>query len=202
MRAGPINLAALGTSPEFLVILLGQRLQAIDDLRFVDRLEKGVAAETARKWSQSRAEVEPAQDFEGLFKRVLRPEIVAVPDNRMHQQAPISGEEGAVFIARDAHQLSIIGRRIVNDIDAEQAQIPDKLSQMSIGNKLSDVAHLQPIFCERSNSLRLDWIDINDQFAANYEAKIHRLTINQDQIDFSVWDAAGFNHVFDRSFLG
>jgi len=88
------------------------------------------------------------------------------------------------------------------DVDAEKAKIPDKLPQMSIGNKTSDFCELQPIFCERSNSACADWINLDTRFAVNNAGKIHWHTIDDNQIDFGVRDSTGFDHVLDRSFLG
>ena len=78
---------------------LGQRLELIDHASFFRELQRSVAAEAAAKWHECVGEVESAQDLKGLLKRVLGSEIVAVPDDRVHQQPPVPGKKSAVFIA-------------------------------------------------------------------------------------------------------
>jgi len=102
---------------------------------------------------------------------------------------------------RDLDQLSIFGVAVTSNVNSEQAQVANKLSQVSIGNKLSSVAHLQPILRERSNSPEFEWEDVDRRFSVDNVAKIHRLTFSQDQIDLGVGDATGFYDVLDRGSL-
>lgn len=102
MRAGPVNLPATAASPELIIIYLGQRLELIDHASFFRGVQRSVAAEATSKWRERIGEVESAQNLEGLFQRILGSEIIAVPDDRVHQQSPVAGEKSAVFIARDA----------------------------------------------------------------------------------------------------
>src|SRR5207302_11312916 len=71
--------------PILLIIYLGQRLELIKDFGFLRRFKQGVAAEAASKWSQSGAQIESVQNLESLFHRLLRTQVVAVPDDCMHQ---------------------------------------------------------------------------------------------------------------------
>src|SRR5207253_10025875 len=106
MRSRPVNLPATAATSELLIIYLGQRLELIKDFGFLRRLKQGVAAEAASKWSQSGAQIEAVQNLETLFHRLLSTQAVAVPDDCMHQQTPVAGEQRAGLAAGDRHQLS------------------------------------------------------------------------------------------------
>src|SRR5260370_20860861 len=186
MRSRPTNLPATSAASEWLIIYLGQGLELIKDFGFLRRFKQGVAAEAASKWSQSGAQIESVQNLESLFHRLLRTQVVAVPDDCMHQQTPVAGQQSTVLAAGDRHQLSILGRGIVNDVDAAKAKIPDKFTQMSIGNKTSDFCELQPIFCERSNSACADWLNLDTGFAVNKAGTTNWNTVMHKQIDFGL----------------
>ena len=61
---------------------------------------------------------------------------------------------------------------------------------------------LQSIFWERRNSFEIDWMNVDARFTRDYGRKIHRLAIDQNQIDFGMRDSAGLDHVLDRRSFG
>jgi hypothetical protein len=69
----------------------------------------------------------------------------------VHQEAPVASKKGSILGPRCLYQLPVFGIAIVNDINSKEAKVSDELSQVSIGDKFSDIAYLQSIFRERSN---------------------------------------------------
>src|SRR5713101_1334410 len=94
------------------------------------------------EWSDRREQVKTAQHFDCLLQRLLRPQIVAVLHNSVHEQAAVAGEQGAIVGLGTVDYLSIFRCGIVNDIDAKQSQIADEFSEMTIGDKLLDINSL------------------------------------------------------------
>src|SRR5712692_10548134 len=73
---------------------------------------------------------------------------------------------------------------------------------MSISDKLSHLEHLQPIFWKMRSWILIHRVDVDLTFAADYETEIHRRPVYQNEINFAVWDAAGFDYIFDRRSFG
>ena len=161
MRAGPVNLATTAAAPELLIIDPGQRLELIDDLGFLCRFQQCVAKKAAGKWRQTWAKIKSAQNLDRLFQRILRAHIIAVTHRGMHQKAAVAGEESAPLIVSRFDQLPIFGGGIAADVDPEQSQVADQFSQMTVSDKLLDIAHLQSIFREKSGTSFARWINID-----------------------------------------
>jgi hypothetical protein len=104
---------------ELVIIDLGERFELADYLFLFSGLQQSVAAQTAAERRQNGAEIESSEHFDGLFEWILRAQIVAVLHSRMHQKAPVAGEESAMIPAGDLYQLSIFGRGIINNIDPD-----------------------------------------------------------------------------------
>jgi hypothetical protein len=185
-------LSAPGAAPELIVINLGQGLELTQDFLLGCGFQARVATQTSAEWRQDRAEIKSPENFDRLFERILRAEIVAMFHRAVHQQSPISGQQGAALAHGGLDELSIFGVAVISHVYSKQTQIANQLSKVTVGNKLSNIAHLQPIFRERSNSSELEWEDIDRCFRADNVAKIHRPAFNQDEINLSVRDAAGF----------
>src|SRR5438309_4344449 len=97
MRAAPVNLTARGTTPEFLVVDLRERLELPEHGRLFNRLEWRVATQAAAEWRQHASEIKTPQHFRCLFRRLLRAETVAVLHDRMHEQTPIPREQSPIL---------------------------------------------------------------------------------------------------------
>src|SRR5437763_8680705 len=106
MRARPITLPTTAAAPELLIINPGQWLQFVEDLGFLGRFKRRVAAETTGKRRKRGSEIKPAQHFHGLFQWILRAQIIAVTHRGMHEKAPVASEERAILIADRPDQLS------------------------------------------------------------------------------------------------
>jgi len=197
MRPRPVNLPAAAAAAELVVVDFRERFELAGNFCFIGRFQHGVAEETARKWRQDLREIKSAQHFYALFQRILGARVIPVAHGRMHQKPPIPGEESAVLGDGELNQLSIFRVAIIKNVDAEQTKIANKLSQMSIGNKVSNIQDLQSIFREKSNWIVFDWEDIDFRFGANHATEIDRIAINKDQIDFRMRNTAGFDDVFD-----
>lgn len=121
-----------------MVINLRERFELADYLLLFSGFQQGVAAQTATERRQNGGEIESSEHFNGLFERVLRAQVVAVPHSRMHQEAPVAGEESAITPAGDPYQLSIFGRGIIGNVNPDQAEISNQFAEMSVRDKCSD----------------------------------------------------------------
>ena len=120
MRTGPIELAATGTAPELFVINFRQRLEPINDLAFLDRLEGRVTAQATGERGQRCKKFKAAQHLHRLLEGVLRTQVTAVANDGMHEKTTVPGEESAIAAPRGLKQLSIFDLWIVIHIDTEE----------------------------------------------------------------------------------
>jgi hypothetical protein len=123
-----------------------------------------------------------------------------VLNNRVHQQAPVAGEQGAILVRHQIEQLAIAGFGRSEHIDAEQAEVTGQGHEMAIGNKPLDSGRLQVItriicWCN-ANGINL-YVDI----ITNNGGKICRCAVAQNNVHLRVWDAAGFDDVFHPRFF-
>lgn len=147
MRPGPVNLTAARAAPEVVVINFRERLEFFDDGALFDVPKGGVAPETARERGERLEKLEAPQHFERLLNRVLRPQVVAVPHHRVHEETPVSGKQCALAVglySRD--QLAVDRVAVIQYVEAEQAQIAHQFAQMSISDKLFYAVYLQAFF--------------------------------------------------------
>jgi hypothetical protein len=90
-------MAAAAATAEFLIVHFRKWLQRIDDVGLTHGFKSRVTSETSCEWSDKSKKIKTANDFNGLFARILRPREVTGGDDRMHEQTPIPGEKRPVF---------------------------------------------------------------------------------------------------------
>ena len=69
-----------------------ERLQLFEDSGFVHALKQTVALQAADIRRDQFRQIEPAQNFDNLFVRIVRSRAVAMPYNFVHEQTAISCE--------------------------------------------------------------------------------------------------------------
>lgn len=146
MRASPVNLPAAGATAELLVMDFCKRFEFLNNVGLGHRLQRRVAAEAARKWSDKAQKVETADHLDRLFVGILGTRTISVLDDRVHEQTPITRQERAVFARHDVEQLPVISVLTVGDIKTEHAKITLEAAQMAISYKSSDTRSLQSFF--------------------------------------------------------
>jgi len=171
------------------------------DFFLFDRFQWRIAARAPGERRERREKIKAPQHLYRLLEWVLRAQTIAVAHNRVHEQAAITRGQSAIVIFGCTQQLSIVRRGIVSHVDPEQAKITDQLSKMTIGDKPIDSCGLQSILWKK-RELMSNRINIHLMVALKDAGEIDRLVIDQNQIDFRMRDAAGFNYVLDRGSLG
>jgi hypothetical protein len=82
--SAPENLPASGALPKLIVINAGQRLELLENGRFVDRRERGIAVGAPGERLQITAKTKSPYHFDRLFHRIGRTRTVPFVDNGMH----------------------------------------------------------------------------------------------------------------------
>src|SRR5262245_59027198 len=142
MRSRPVDLFATGTAAELVVIDFGKRLEFVDYLCLSCLFQRFIASQASRKRGDQFREVKTADDLDRLFVGVLRPRVISVLNDRVHEQTPITRQERSIFAGHHPKQLAVISVLGVGDIKPEKTKIPGKPSQMSISNKTRNINSL------------------------------------------------------------
>jgi len=142
VRPGPIDLTATRATPEFFVINFRKRFEPLNYFGLGNLSQGRIAAEASRKWGDGAEKIKAANYFDRLFTGVLRTRAVTGFYYRMHEQTPIACQERSIFTIHYLKQLPIFRRRIVSDIETEQAQIARECSKMSIQDKSINFSEL------------------------------------------------------------
>ena len=126
--------------------------------------------------------------------------------DRVHEQPPVAGQQGAIFGNHDLEQATITGVSLVSGVQSEQPQIARELAEMAIGNEAVPDAHLQSRSCGQHFRRRGDAVDFQSHRRLHLPGKIHRarnaiLVRGDDQIHFGMRHATGLNDILDGRLL-
>ena len=135
MRPRPIDLFAIKTAAELVVIDFGERLEFVDYVGLGYRFQRGVTSQAPRERRDQFRKVKTADNLDRLFVGVLGPRPISVLNDRVHEQTPITRQERSIFADHHLEQLAVISVLTVGDIKSEQTKIARETSQMSIRNK-------------------------------------------------------------------
>src|SRR5438093_574779 len=157
-----------------------------------------------------RSQIEALNNLDQLLFRVGRQHTVTVSDLFTPEQGSISGEENPPLGNGDLDQDFVVaapltltspkGRGaevivLIGRIEAEQPQVGGQLAKMSI----EDETKLSQWVCAQPN----EWCDVKrledgidaDAITVMHEVReIHRVTVDQNQIDFGRRHAERFDH--------
>src|SRR5205085_9412128 len=70
MRAAPVNLSAIGAATKIFIVNPSERLEPVEDFLFRDRSQMRVTMQAAREGQNHLAQIEAADDFDGLLFRI------------------------------------------------------------------------------------------------------------------------------------
>ena len=96
MRAGPIDLAAIRTAAEILVVDFREWFELIENVGFAYFHEQTVASDAARIWRDKLSQIKSAGHFDDLLVGLVRSWTIAVLHDFVHEQTAISCEQSAV----------------------------------------------------------------------------------------------------------
>ena len=135
VRPRPIDLFAIRTAAELVVIDFRERLEFADYVGFGYRFQRGVTSQAPRKRRDQFRKVKTTDNLDRLFVGVLGPRPISVLNNRVHEQTPITRQERSIFADHYLEQLAVVSILTVGDIKSEQTKISREASQMPISNK-------------------------------------------------------------------
>jgi len=108
MRARPVDLFAVRTAAEVVVIDFGERLEFVDYLGLGCFLQRCVTSQTPRERRDQFRNVKTADNFDRLFVGILGAWAISVLNDPVHEQTPITRQERSIFadhhLEPDVHQ--------------------------------------------------------------------------------------------------
>ena len=178
--------------------LTGVRRQALCDGVDVDGHKKRVAFHAAHKRIHPLGKIEPLQHFDELPFGIRLPNPVAMPDQTALEQPDVARQRDASFRRRHFRDFSVVcAQQRVKSCETQQRS---ELSQMDVEYE----AHR--LWRVSSHTMKPGDIDtvelgIHGHVIAILHAvgELCRLSVDDDDVDFGMWDAKGFDHVLDRS---
>ncbi len=135
MRPRPIDLFAVRTAAELVVVDFGERFEFADYVGLGCRFQRGVTSQAPRKRRDQFRKVKTTDNLDRLFVGVLGPRPISVLNDRVHEQTPITRQERSIFADHHLEQLAVISVLTVGDIKSEQTKIAREASQMYISHK-------------------------------------------------------------------
>ena len=135
VRPRPVDLFAVRTAAELVVIDFGERFEFADYLGLGYRFQRCVTSQAARERRDQFQKVKTADNLDRLFVGVLGPRPISVLNDGVHEETPITRQKRSIFADHHLEQLPVISVLAVGDIKSEQAKIARETSQMSISNK-------------------------------------------------------------------
>ena len=135
VRPRPVDLFAVRTAAELVVIDLGERLEPVDYVDLGCLFQQFVTSQAPRERRDQFRKIKTADDLNSLFIGILGARVISVLNDRVHEQSPITRQERSIFAGHNFEQLPVIGVLEVGDIKSEQTKIARESSQMPISNK-------------------------------------------------------------------
>ena len=195
MRPRPVDLFAVRTAAELVVIDFRERLEFADYVGFGCRFQRAVTSQAPRERCDQFRKVKTAHNLDRLFVGVLGPRPISVLNDRVHEQTPITRQERSIFADHHLEQLAVVSVLTVGDIKSEQTKISRETSQMSISNKSNNANRLQ-MFVRSIRARISDWKNLYFCVLGQRVIKTDYLFIDQDQINLRVRNATRLNDVF------
>jgi len=98
VRPRPIDLFAVRTAAEPVVIDFGERLEFVDYVGLGCLFQRCITSQAACKRRDQFREVKTADNFDGLFIGVLGAGVISVLNDRVHEETPITRQECSIFV--------------------------------------------------------------------------------------------------------
>jgi hypothetical protein len=135
VRPRPIDLFAVKTAAELVVVDFGERFEFADYVSLGYRFQRGVTSQAPRKRRDQFRKVKTTDNLDRLFVGVLGPRPISVLNDRVHEQTPITRQERSIFADHHLKQMAVISVLTVGDIKSEQTKIAREVSQIGIRHK-------------------------------------------------------------------
>ena len=123
MRSRPVDLFAVRTAAEVVVIDFGERLEFVDYVGLGCCFQRGVTSQAPGERRDQFRKVKAADNFDRLFVGILGARVISMLNDRVHEQASITRQEPSIFAGHNLQQLAFISVFWVGDIKSEQTKI-------------------------------------------------------------------------------
>src|SRR5438552_12746982 len=97
VRPRPVDLFAVRTAVELIVIDFGERFEFADYLDLGYRFQRCVTSQAARERRDQFRKVKTADNLNRLFVGVLRPRPISVLNDGVHEETPITRQERSIL---------------------------------------------------------------------------------------------------------
>jgi len=202
VRALPENLVARGADVEVVIEGPGQGLETVHDLFFGDGLQGVVAAQAAPERTDVLEQTKSAYDLADLQLGVEGADAIPVCQGAAHQQPPVAGQQDAVLIQGNLHQLVILVIVAVPRVEAQNPQVSSQLAKMVIQDEASFGAEgIVPWISAGPDIRRREGMNVDPVPILDFVSKIHRSAVHHDPGNFRVGHSQGFNQMLDRRAL-
>ena len=197
VAARPIELAAIATAIETVVMAPGQGGQPGCDLGLGHRRDGAVAGRAAAQGAGLFGEPEPFDHFAQLSARLDGAYPTAVVDDAPKEQPPVSGEHHPAFGGGQAGDLAIFPVVAPQGVEAEQAQVTGQPAQVHVhhetGRRGQGWAQGRPCTGQGGTGGK----ELDALTASQGVVEIHGPMVHQDQGHFGVGHAQGLDGVLD-----
>jgi hypothetical protein len=117
-----------------------------------------------------------------------------VAHDRMHEEPPVAGEEGAVLLFHQGKEMAVAGLAGSQDIDPEEAQMAGQLAEVNIGDKAVENADLE------MSSLgdiiaKINGINIELAIFIKHMGEVKEGAMAGNEVHFGMRDPARLNNV-------
>src|SRR5690242_4516657 len=90
MRSRPVDLFAIGTAAELIIVNFGKRLELVEYFGLACRFQQRVTPQAAGKRFDGVGEFKTPDNLDRLFVGVLGTWIISMLHDRVHKEAPIA----------------------------------------------------------------------------------------------------------------
>ncbi len=132
MRTLPVDLPACAAPSECVVVLDCQRLQSVKNDFLRHRFDIAVAGDASNERADTCGKVEASDDVSDLRHRVRGANEVPVSNPPVEQEAPVPGEDDAVFGDGSVNYLGVGIVVPVKGVEAEESEESGEFAQVDI----------------------------------------------------------------------
>lgn len=143
-------------------------------------------------------QVEPPHDLPRLGDGVGGPDPIPVSHRAAFEERAVPGEDDPPLAGRRCDEILILAPRGVTRVEPKEPQVAGKLSQMAIEEERGPAERLPP-YAEKARNVEALELRVHREPVAIAEAgrELHRLSVEEDELDLDVGHPERFDRVFD-----
>src|ERR1019366_4605762 len=161
--------------------------------------QQRVASQTPREGFCQTPQIKTPDHFRELLPRLGRPEVISVRHGAAFEETHIAGQQNPAFVARDLRQALVGATVLIQSVKSQYPQVCGQAAEVHIEYEPWITERLRPQSGQSGDVERLeDRVNTDPVAGLNPVGEIHRLSVDQDEIDLRVGHAERLNAVLDR----